>query len=198
MDIYIDENYGLLHSPPVLPIEDPEVSLIIGNEELNTIPEKESHEFIKSSIEDLVPIPSESEDTSGNDSECILPFDVNSLFDEVLENIESKDSYDSNLDEPDLLVTPLFDVSEDECFDPGGNFDKIDAFLDIDTSTDVKDGYHDSKGDIIYLESLLTNEAIPSLHFEVFLDHDSKSLKDESVIDDPKNMVKIFDLGIHD
>nr|GFB56363.1 hypothetical protein [Tanacetum cinerariifolium] len=27
-------------SPPVLPIEDPEVSLIIGNEELNTIPEK--------------------------------------------------------------------------------------------------------------------------------------------------------------
>nr|GEX97988.1 hypothetical protein [Tanacetum cinerariifolium] len=29
--------------------------------------------FIKSSVEDLVPIPSESEDTSGSDSECILP-----------------------------------------------------------------------------------------------------------------------------
>nr|GEW94396.1 hypothetical protein [Tanacetum cinerariifolium] len=172
---------GCYTSPPVLPIEDPEVSLIMGNEELNTIPEKESHEFIKSSIKDLVPIPSESDDTSGNDK-----------------NIESKDSYDSNLDEPDLLVTPLFDVSEDKCFDPGGNFEKIDAFLDIDTSTDVKEGYHDSEGDIIYLESLLTNEAIPSPHSEVFLDHDSKSLKDESVIDDPKNMVKIFDLGIHD
>nr|GEX66404.1 hypothetical protein [Tanacetum cinerariifolium] len=33
----------------------------------------ESNEFIKSSVEDLVSIPSESEDTSGSDSECILP-----------------------------------------------------------------------------------------------------------------------------
>nr|GEY15904.1 hypothetical protein [Tanacetum cinerariifolium] len=55
-------------SPPILPIEDPEVSLIMGNEELNTIPKKESDEFIKSSVEDLVPIPSGSEDTSSNDS----------------------------------------------------------------------------------------------------------------------------------
>ncbi|GJW87143.1 hypothetical protein Tco_0856234 [Tanacetum coccineum] len=33
--------------------------------------------------------------------------DVNLLFDEVLEDIESKDSYISKLDESDLLVTPL-------------------------------------------------------------------------------------------
>nr|GEZ69010.1 hypothetical protein [Tanacetum cinerariifolium] len=124
--------------------------------------------------------------------------DVNPLFDEVLENIESKDSYDSNLDEPDLLVTPLSDANEDECFNPGGYFDEIDAFLDIYTSMDVKDGYHDSEGDIIYLEILLTNETIPSFPSEVFLDHDTKSLKDESVIDDLKNMVKIFDPGIHE
>ncbi|GKE35542.1 hypothetical protein Tco_1454864, partial [Tanacetum coccineum] len=37
--------------------------------------------------------------------------DINSLFDEVLENIESKDSYVSNLDEPPLLVTPLSDAN---------------------------------------------------------------------------------------
>nr|GEU55277.1 hypothetical protein [Tanacetum cinerariifolium] len=43
------------------------------NEELNTNPEKESDEFIKYSVEDLVPIPSESEDTPRSDSECILP-----------------------------------------------------------------------------------------------------------------------------
>nr|GEV55127.1 retrovirus-related Pol polyprotein from transposon TNT 1-94 [Tanacetum cinerariifolium] len=60
-------------SPFVLPIEDLEDSLIVGNEELNTIPEKESDEFIKSSVKDLVPIPSEFEDTSESDSECILP-----------------------------------------------------------------------------------------------------------------------------
>ncbi|GJZ36272.1 hypothetical protein Tco_0582089 [Tanacetum coccineum] len=148
---------------PVLPTLEPEDSLIMGNEELSTIPEKESDEFIKSSVEDLVPIPSESEDTSGSDSECDLPscddfspikvyeeksmtfsnplfdsnddftsiddeslsdedvleenikiysnplfeFDdeyissaVNPLFDEVLEDIECKDSYDSILDDP--------------------------------------------------------------------------------------------------
>nr|GEY70030.1 hypothetical protein [Tanacetum cinerariifolium] len=60
-------------SPLVILIEDPEDSLIIENEELNTIPEKESDEFIKSSVEDLIPIPNESEDTHGKESECILP-----------------------------------------------------------------------------------------------------------------------------
>nr|GEY33451.1 hypothetical protein [Tanacetum cinerariifolium] len=60
-------------SPPVLPIEDPEVSLIMRNEELNTIPEKESDEFIKSSVEDVVAILSESEDTPESDSWCVLP-----------------------------------------------------------------------------------------------------------------------------
>nr|GEZ74426.1 hypothetical protein [Tanacetum cinerariifolium] len=60
-------------SLPILPIKNPEDSLIMGNEDLNTIPEKESDEFIKSSIEDLVPIPNESEDTSGSESVCILP-----------------------------------------------------------------------------------------------------------------------------
>nr|GFB98965.1 hypothetical protein [Tanacetum cinerariifolium] len=56
----------------VLPIEDPEDFLIMGNEELSTILEKESDEFTKSSVEDLVPIPSESEDTSRSDSEYDL------------------------------------------------------------------------------------------------------------------------------
>nr|GEY96875.1 hypothetical protein [Tanacetum cinerariifolium] len=60
-------------SLPVLPIQDPEDSLIMGNEELQTIPEKESDEFIKSSVEDLVPILSESEDTSESESVFVLP-----------------------------------------------------------------------------------------------------------------------------
>ncbi|GKC80180.1 hypothetical protein Tco_1130954, partial [Tanacetum coccineum] len=227
---------------PVLPNEDPEDSLIMGNEELSTILEKESEEVIKSSVEDFVPIPSESEDTSGSDSECNLPScndfspinvfeeksvtfsnplfdsnndftssddeslsdedvpevnvtiysnplfefddeyissDVNPLFDEVLENIESKDSYVSNLDEPTFLVTPLFDFNKDECFNPGGKINEIDAFLDMDILTDIENGYHDSEGDIIYLESLLINDIIPNLPPEVFLDHDPKNLKDE-------------------
>ncbi|GJX32781.1 hypothetical protein Tco_0242636 [Tanacetum coccineum] len=45
----------------------------MGDENLSTIPKKESDEFIKSCVEDLVPIPSESEDTSESDSESDLP-----------------------------------------------------------------------------------------------------------------------------
>nr|GEZ46356.1 hypothetical protein [Tanacetum cinerariifolium] len=191
---------------------EPEDSLIMGDEDLSTIPKKELDEFIKSSVEDLVPISSESEDTSESDNEDILEdnikiylnplfefvdeyifSDVNPLFDEVLEDIECKVSYDSNLDELDLLVTPLSDANMDECFESGVDFDEIDAFLDIDTSIDIKDGYHDSEGDIIYLESFLTMDTIPSLPSEVFLNHDPKRLKDESDIDDLKNMVKVFE-----
>ncbi|GJX48791.1 hypothetical protein Tco_0273981 [Tanacetum coccineum] len=50
---------------PVSSTIKPEDSLIMGDEHLSTIPETESDEVIKSSVEDLVLIPSESEDTSG-------------------------------------------------------------------------------------------------------------------------------------
>ncbi|GJU49953.1 hypothetical protein Tco_1219508 [Tanacetum coccineum] len=161
----------------VLPTMEPENSLIMGDEDLHTILEKESDKFIKSSVEDLVPIPSESEDTSDGDKECDLPFcdnlvtfsnplfdsnnDITSSDDESLPeegDIESEDSYVSNFDEPILPVTSLPDDNEDECFDPRGDMDEIDAFLGINVSTDIKDGYHDSEGDIIYLESLLIND----------------------------------------
>ncbi|GKG44288.1 hypothetical protein Tco_0485726, partial [Tanacetum coccineum] len=39
-------------------------SLIMEDEHLSTIPETKSDEFIKSSVENLVPTPSESEDVS--------------------------------------------------------------------------------------------------------------------------------------
>nr|GEX94597.1 hypothetical protein [Tanacetum cinerariifolium] len=192
--------------------------------DLNTIPEKRSDELIKSSVEDFVPILSESEDTSESDSECDLPwcddfspinvpegksmifsnhlFDSNDDFtssddeslsdedvleDNVLEDIESKASYDSNLDELALPVTPLFDSNEDECFDPGGDVDEINAF---DIPSDLKDGYYDSKGDVLYLESLLSDDTTPNLPPKVFLGHDPRSLSD---INDLKIMVKVFD-----
>ncbi|GJZ36244.1 hypothetical protein Tco_0582061, partial [Tanacetum coccineum] len=163
---------------PVLPTLESEDSLIMGDEHLSTIPEKESNEIIKSSVEGFVLIQSESEDTAGSDSYYDLPScdnfspinvyeekavtcsnslfdsnddftfsddeslsdedvpednfkiylnplfefddeyisgDVNPLFDDVLEDIECKDSYVSNLDESIFLVTPLSDYNEDEC-----------------------------------------------------------------------------------
>nr|GEY99902.1 hypothetical protein [Tanacetum cinerariifolium] len=62
----------------------------MGNEDLSTIPEKESDEFIKSSVEDLYPIPSEFEDTFGSESECDMPFyDDYSSKNEGLDDIVS-------------------------------------------------------------------------------------------------------------
>nr|GEZ64693.1 hypothetical protein [Tanacetum cinerariifolium] len=94
--------------------------------------------------------------------------------------------------------TPLSNANEDECFDPGGDIDKIDSFLDIDVSTNIEDGYHDSNGDIIYLEGLLLNDTIFNLPPEVFLDHDPRSIKNEPDNDDLNSMIKVFDLKIHE
>nr|GEV84801.1 hypothetical protein [Tanacetum cinerariifolium] len=46
---------------PVLSTEEPDNSLSIGDEHLDTIPITKSDEFIKSGVENLIPIPSESE-----------------------------------------------------------------------------------------------------------------------------------------
>ncbi|GKE73109.1 hypothetical protein Tco_1535150, partial [Tanacetum coccineum] len=50
-----------------LPTEEPEYSLNMGDEHLSTILETELDEVIKSSVENLVPIPSDFEVTSDNE-----------------------------------------------------------------------------------------------------------------------------------
>nr|GEV95217.1 hypothetical protein [Tanacetum cinerariifolium] len=207
-------------SPPVLSIEDPEDSLIVWNEELSTILEKESDEVIKSSVDDFVPIPSESEDTSGSDSECVLPlcddfspinvpegksvtfsnplFDSNDDFTSSDdESFSNKDVSENNVkiysnplfefDDEYIFITPLFNSNEDECFDPGGDADEINAF---DIPSDFKDGYYESEGDALYLESFLSDDTTSNPLPEVFLDRGPKSLSD---INDLKIMVKVFD-----
>nr|GEY61374.1 hypothetical protein [Tanacetum cinerariifolium] len=58
-----DEDYTSEITPdePVLSTEEPDNSLSMGDEHLDTIPATESDELIKSSVENLIPIPSESE-----------------------------------------------------------------------------------------------------------------------------------------
>nr|GEY90584.1 hypothetical protein [Tanacetum cinerariifolium] len=61
---------------PILPTEDPDNSLSMGDEHLSTILETESDEVIKSSVENLVLIPSESKGIF--DDTCDVPFYDNS------------------------------------------------------------------------------------------------------------------------
>nr|GEY49439.1 hypothetical protein [Tanacetum cinerariifolium] len=71
-----DENYTIAVTPS-LSTEEPDNSLSMGDEHLDTIPTTESNEFIKSSVENLIPIPSESEGIP--DNMCYVPFHDNSL-----------------------------------------------------------------------------------------------------------------------
>ncbi|GJR82848.1 hypothetical protein Tco_0153633 [Tanacetum coccineum] len=70
-----DEDYTIAITP-VLSTEEPVDSLIMEDEHLDTIPATESDEVIKSSVEKLVPIPSESEGIP--DKMCDVPFCDNS------------------------------------------------------------------------------------------------------------------------
>ncbi|GKB22834.1 hypothetical protein Tco_0862235, partial [Tanacetum coccineum] len=143
---------------------------------------------------------------TSSDDESLLEEDIPEenfkIYSKPLFELKHRDS-DKECDLPfcDNSVTfsnPLFDANEDECLDPGGDIDEINDFLDIDVSIDIEDGYHDSEGDIIYLESLLFNDTILNLPPKVFLDHDPRSLKDEPDNDDLKSIVKVFDPGIHE
>nr|GEX69367.1 hypothetical protein [Tanacetum cinerariifolium] len=69
-----DEDYAIAITPS-LSTEDPNNSLSMGDEHLDTIQATESNEFIKSSVESLVLIPSKSEGIP--DNMCDVPFNDN-------------------------------------------------------------------------------------------------------------------------
>nr|GEV01901.1 hypothetical protein [Tanacetum cinerariifolium] len=73
-----DEDYtsAVIPHEPVLSTEEPDNSLSMGDEHLDTIPATKSNEFIKPGVENLIPIPSESEGIL--EHMCDVPFHDNS------------------------------------------------------------------------------------------------------------------------
>nr|GFA18153.1 hypothetical protein [Tanacetum cinerariifolium] len=109
-----------------LPTVKPKDSLRMGDEHLDTISETESNELIKSSVENLVPSPSESKDIS--DGECDLPLcddsprsnhvtSSNPLFDSNEDFTSSDNELFSEEDIPmenfRIFSNPLFDLDEE-------------------------------------------------------------------------------------
>jgi hypothetical protein len=109
---------------------EPEDSLTMGDGHLDTIPATKSDEFNKSSVENLVRIPSESEEISNNDSEFVennrfddhtdtndIPFDDNR--DEIFSDSDEDDSIscgdidDNDEDDNDLVprVSKIFNMT---------------------------------------------------------------------------------------
>nr|GEV28475.1 hypothetical protein [Tanacetum cinerariifolium] len=83
---------------PVLSTEEPDNSLSMANEHLDTIPATESDKVIKSSVENLIPIPSESEGIP--EHMCDVPFHDNSppldvSKDQIEDFSESNDEFSS-------------------------------------------------------------------------------------------------------
>ncbi|GKF66210.1 hypothetical protein Tco_0192727, partial [Tanacetum coccineum] len=85
----------------------------MGDEHLSTISKTELEELIKSSVENLVPIPSESEDFSDIKSECDVPVCTtfsNPLFDAGNDFSSSDDELFSDKDvQKGIYSNPLFD-----------------------------------------------------------------------------------------
>ncbi|GJX98630.1 hypothetical protein Tco_0355649 [Tanacetum coccineum] len=141
---------------PDLPIEEPDNSLNMEDEHLDTIPATESNEVIKSSVENLVPILSEfegmSDDTSDVptcDNNCV---NVESDFVESLINRDTSIVYSSKIDPileefagelAHIALIPPGIVEAD--FDPNDDISSDDDdFEDIDFHIQFESFHFDS------------------------------------------------------
>ncbi|GKA99008.1 reverse transcriptase domain-containing protein [Tanacetum coccineum] len=113
---------------------------------------------------------------------------VNPLLNEMDEDVENENSNVSNSDEPVLLNIPLSDKVE--CSDPEDEIDEIDAFLAMEISMDYEEGYYDSEGDVLFLESLLCEDTTHNLSPEGNFDHEPKqneSIHNSSISFSPRS-----------
>nr|GEZ87211.1 hypothetical protein [Tanacetum cinerariifolium] len=133
-----DDDYNSAITP-VLSTEDTDNSLSMGDEHLDTIPTTESDKVIKSSVEDLVPIPCESEgipDTMCdvhlvnnptpleakyhfeiimNSNDDISSNDDDSLYNEDIEYVEAS-PYDSelvSLEAAEIVIPEVEEIEDD-------------------------------------------------------------------------------------
>nr|GEZ46834.1 hypothetical protein [Tanacetum cinerariifolium] len=178
---------------PVLSTEEPDNSLSMRDEHLKTISATESDEVIKSSVEDLIPIPSESE--GGIDDDILLTI-KDDIFHEKLLNVNhlfakieaSNDNpipfYDPINSGTPLTLTP----SGESDFFLEGDILLLEAFLNDDHSFDFK-----TKSSSTSLNSLLeeTNNFDNSLpEFTTFsnvlfdAEYESDSSDDQSCSDE--------------
>ncbi|GKG20190.1 hypothetical protein Tco_0379991, partial [Tanacetum coccineum] len=126
---YDDDEDDTIAITPVLPIKEPDNSLSIGDEHLDSVPVTESDEVIKSSVKDLVPIPSKSEgipdkmcdvplcenttplNTLNEHSETIIDYndDSTSSDDDSYENIDFVDASPPDVEIVSLEVVKIVD-----------------------------------------------------------------------------------------
>ncbi|GKD10944.1 hypothetical protein Tco_1190629 [Tanacetum coccineum] len=191
---------------PDLPIEESENSLIMGDEPLRTIPATESDEVIKSSVENLVPIPSEFEGIF--DDSCDMPIcDKNciNVKSDLLESLINRDTlivYSSKIDLifeefagelahidpiPPGIVEDDFDSNDDTLSDDD-YFEDI-KYVSLEELNEVDQEKEEfDLDDILQIQDVILHNPIPVTDndsSDTFLSHSDNSLPEvESFSDD--------------
>nr|GEY96560.1 hypothetical protein [Tanacetum cinerariifolium] len=165
-DIIISELPPCIESTPVLSTKETKDSLIMGSEHLDTIPEKELDEFIKSSVKNLIPNPSESDNEREYDVLVCDDFTTfsNLIFDADVDFSSSDNELFSDEDIPkEFYSNPFFD--EEIIFimiDPrhfNAESDLIESLINQDSSiissSKVDSLLDEFAGELILLKSIL-------------------------------------------
>ncbi|GJR09932.1 hypothetical protein Tco_0792584 [Tanacetum coccineum] len=153
---------------PDLPTEEPDNSLSMGDEHLSTIPETESDEVIKSSVEDLVPIPSESEGISNFNDNVIRVIDDDSFED--IDYVEASP--------PDSELVSLEEVKDDILHEKLLNINLLIA-CDLPSSDDFSPISIFEEKSVTFSNPLFDSN-------DDFTSSDNESLSDEDVPEDVK------------
>nr|GEW61326.1 hypothetical protein [Tanacetum cinerariifolium] len=159
-DIIISELPPYIAITSVLSTKD---SLIIGDEHLDTIPKKELDKFIKSTVENLIPNPTDCDLEEEIRLIEILLYNNSSLCPSEEINCENFDAAIESFSSSPILVEDSDCLMED-----------IDLSLTLDDSmpSAIKDDDYESKGDILILEELPSNDSLSlpenkSFHFDI-------------------------------
>ncbi|GKB21638.1 hypothetical protein Tco_0855561 [Tanacetum coccineum] len=177
-----EDDYIPLAITPDLPIEEPDNSLNMGDEHLDTIPATESDEVIKSSVENLVPIPSEFEGIS--DDSCDVPIcdigriNVESDFVESLVNHDTSIVYSSKIDPileefADELahIAPILPGIVEADFDPNDDTSSDDddfediEYVSLEEENDVDQEEKEfNLEDIFQIQDVILREKLLNVH----------------------------------
>ncbi|GJR59560.1 reverse transcriptase domain-containing protein [Tanacetum coccineum] len=151
-----DDAYTIIYRKPKaitpnLPTVEPDNSLIMGDEHLDTIPKMESDEIIKSSVEILVPIPSESKGISDDTCDVLVGED-SSTFDALNDNSEIlSDSNDDGTSSDDDDFEDIEYVSLEEVND----VDQEEKEFDLEDILQIQDVILREK--LLNISRLITN-----------------------------------------
>ncbi|GKE85372.1 hypothetical protein Tco_1559114, partial [Tanacetum coccineum] len=184
-----EDDYIPLAITTDLPIGEPDNSLNMGDEHLDTILATESDEVIKYSVENLVPIPSEFEGIS--DDTCDVPnCDCVNIESELLESLVNRDTsivYSSKIDPileefagelthiapiPPGIVEADFDPNDDTSSDDDSfeNIEYIDAslsFSELDSLEEENEEQEEKEfdlEDILQIQDVILREKLLNVH----------------------------------